>query len=223
MDIFLQQLLNALSLGGTYALLALGLAVVFSIIGLINFAHGELMTTAGYVMAFSLAAAVPFPLAIVVAVAAPVAMAMAMERVAFRPVRGASGTTLLLTSFAVSAILRVLFQNFITARPVPVPMPSALSGVISIGPLHLGIIQSISIATTALMLIGLTLFLTGCRCEMRENKLIVTPRSEKLRSEPLLYPHIGTLPLAPAAVRIPNGRIAPKTYTPGKQQLDPFQ
>jgi hypothetical protein len=70
--------------------------------------------------------------------------------------------------------------------------------------------------------LGLTLFLTGCRCEMRENKLIVTPRSEKLRSEPLLYPHIGTLPLAPAAVRIPNGRIAPKPYTPGKQQLDPF-
>ncbi|MCA0273879.1 MAG: branched-chain amino acid ABC transporter permease [Proteobacteria bacterium] len=159
MDIFLQQLLNALSLGGTYALLALGLAVVFSIIGLINFAHGELMTAAGYVMAFALAAALPFPLAIALAVAAPVLLATAMERVAFRPVRGASGTTLLLTSFAVSAILRVLFQNFISARPVPVPMPSALSGVINLGPLHLGIIQSISIATTALMLIGLTLFL----------------------------------------------------------------
>ena len=110
MDLFLQQTLNALSLGGTYALLALGLAVVFSIIGLINFAHGELMTVAGYVMAFSLVAAVPFPLAIVLAIAAPVLLAMAMERVAFRPVRGASGTTLLLTSFAVSAILRVLFQ-----------------------------------------------------------------------------------------------------------------
>lgn len=159
MDIFLQQLLNALSLGGTYALLALGLAVVFSIIGLINFAHGELMTTAGYVMAFALAATLPFPVAILLAVAAPVLLATAMERVAFRPVRGASGTTLLLTSFAVSAILRVLFQNFISARPVPVPMPSALSGVINLGPLHLGIIQSISIATTALMLIGLTLFL----------------------------------------------------------------
>ncbi len=159
MDLFLQQILNALSLGGTYALLALGLAVVFSIIGLINFAHGELMTVAGYVMAFSLAAAVPFPFAIVLAVAAPVLLAMAMERVAFRPVRGASGTTLLLTSFAVSAILRVLFQNFISARPVAVPMPAALSGVIQIGPLHLGIIQSISIVTTALMLIGLTLFL----------------------------------------------------------------
>ncbi len=47
MDILIQQILNALSLGGTYALLALGLAVVFSVLGLINFAPGELMTIAG--------------------------------------------------------------------------------------------------------------------------------------------------------------------------------
>lgn len=159
MDLFLQQLLNALSLGGTYALLALGLAVVFSIIGLINFAHGELMTIAGYVMAFSLAAALPLGLAIPLAVGVATLSAMAMERVAFRPARGASTTTLLLTSFVVSAILRVLFQNFISARPVPVPLPASLSGVFRIGSLHLGIIQSISIVTTAVMLVGLVLFL----------------------------------------------------------------
>ncbi len=44
----LQQIINAISLGGIYALLALGLAIVFSITGLINFAHGELMTLSGY-------------------------------------------------------------------------------------------------------------------------------------------------------------------------------
>lgn len=159
MDLFLQQLLNALSLGGTYALLALGLAVVFSIIGLINFAHGELMTIAGYVMAFALAAALPLGLAILQAVIVATLSAMAMERIAFRPARGASTTTLLLTSFVVSAILRVLFQNFISARPVPVPLPASLSGVFRIGSLHLGIIQSISIVTTSVMLVGLLLFL----------------------------------------------------------------
>lgn len=159
MDVFLQQLLNALSLGGTYALLALGLAVVFSIIGLINFAHGELMTIAGYVVAFSLAAALPLPLGIMLAVVVTTLSAMAMEHIAFRPARGASTATLLLTSFVVSTILRVLFQNFISARPIPVPLPSMLSGVFRIGPLHLGIIQSVSIVTTAVMLAGLVLFL----------------------------------------------------------------
>ncbi len=159
MDLFLQQLVNALSLGGTYALLALGLAVVFSIMGLINFAHGELMTAAGYGLCFALIIGLPFGLAIIVALMVAITLVLLMERTAFRPVRGASGTTLLLTSFAVSAILRVLYQNFISARPLPVPMPMSLSGTIDIGSLHIGIIQAISILVTVIMLVGLNLFL----------------------------------------------------------------
>ncbi|RKD72759.1 MULTISPECIES: branched-chain amino acid ABC transporter permease [unclassified Rhizobium] len=159
MDMFLQQLVNALSLGGTYALLALGLAVVFSIMGLINFAHGELMTAAGYGLCFALIVGLPFGVAIVVALAVAILLVLLMERTAFRPVRGASGTTLLLTSFAVSAILRVLFQNFVSARPKPVPMPMSLSGTIEIAGLHIGIIQGISILVTFVMLAGLNLFL----------------------------------------------------------------
>ncbi len=50
MDYFLQQTINAIALGGTYALLALGMAVIFSIMGMINFAHGELMTITGYAL-----------------------------------------------------------------------------------------------------------------------------------------------------------------------------
>ncbi|PSJ60445.1 branched-chain amino acid ABC transporter permease [Mesorhizobium soli] len=156
---FLQQLVNALSLGGTYALLALGLAVVFSIMGLINFAHGELMTAAGYGMCFALIAGLPFGVAVIVAIVVAVVLVLLMERIAFRPVRGASGTTLLLTSFAVSAILRVLFQNFVSARPKPVPMPMSLSGTIEIAGLHIGIIQAISILMTVVMLVGLNIFL----------------------------------------------------------------
>ncbi|MFJ6321548.1 MULTISPECIES: branched-chain amino acid ABC transporter permease [unclassified Rhizobium] len=159
MDMFLQQLVNALSLGGTYALLALGLAVVFSIMGLINFAHGELMTAAGYGLCFALIIGLPFGVAIIVALAVAILLVLLMERTAFRPVRGASGTTLLLTSFAVSAILRVLFQNFVSARPKPVPMPMSLSGTIEIAGLHIGIIQGISILVTFIMLAGLNLFL----------------------------------------------------------------
>lgn len=63
--------------------------------------------------------------------------------------------------------------------------------------------------------LGLTLFLAGCHGELRNNQLIVTPRGEKLWSEPLLNPHIGTHPLVPVAVRIPSGRIAPQPHTPG--------
>ncbi|MCA0431765.1 MAG: branched-chain amino acid ABC transporter permease [Proteobacteria bacterium] len=159
MDIFLQQIINAISLGGIYALLALGLAVVFSIVSLINFAHGELMTVAGYGMFFAIAVSLPFPFALAAAVIFACAAALLTERFAFRPMRKADMTGLLLTSFAVSAILRVLFQNGISARSKAVPLPAELSGAIDLGFFHIGIVPLLSIVTTALSLWALTLFL----------------------------------------------------------------
>lgn len=159
MDIILQQVLNAISLGGIYALLALGLAVVFSIVGLINFAHGELMTVAGYVLFLGVLFALPLPFAVLLAIGAAALAAVLTERLAFRPMRKADATSLLLTSFAVSAILRVLFQNGISARPKPVPLPSALSGTVNLGPVHLGAVPLASIVVTVLSLVALNLFL----------------------------------------------------------------
>lgn len=159
MDLVVQQIINAISLGGIYALLALGLAVVFSIVSLINFAHGELMTVAGYGMVFAVSLALPFPFALLFALVLAVSVALLTERFAFRPMRKADVTGLLLTSFAVSAILRVLFQNGISARAKPVPLPAGLTGVIELGSLHIGIVPLLSILTTLLSLGVLTLFL----------------------------------------------------------------
>jgi branched-chain amino acid transport system permease protein len=159
MDVFIQQLINALALGGTYALLALGLAMVFSVLGLINFAHGELMTITGYGIFFALGAGVPYVPALIIGILLATGSAVLMERIAFRPVRHASATTMLLTSFAVSTILHILFQNLISARPRAIPVPAILSGAIDLGVLQIGTIQLVSIVVTALSLIGLTLFL----------------------------------------------------------------
>lgn len=159
MEIVIQQIVNAVSLGGIYALLALGLAVVFSIVSLINFAHGELMTVAGYGMFFALAAALPFPVALLFAIAAAVIVALLTERFAFRPMRRADVTGLLLTSFAVSAILRVIFQNGISARPKPVPLPAGLSGTLDLRFAQIGIIPLLSIVATMVSLAALSLFL----------------------------------------------------------------
>src|SRR5215470_16275786 len=159
MEYLIQQLINALALGGTYALLALGLAVVFSILGLINFAHGELMTVTGYSLFFALLSGLSFAAAIVIALLTAMVSAVVMERVAFRPVRRASGTIMLLTSFAVSSILHTGFQNFISARPKPIAVPEALSGAFTIGFVHVGIIPLLSIVVTWISLAALTLFL----------------------------------------------------------------
>lgn len=159
MEYLVQQTINAVSLGGIYALLALGLAVVFSIVALINFAHGELMTVAGYVIFFMLALASPLVAAVGLGIGAAAIAALMTERLAFRPMRKADVTGLLITSFAVSVILRVIFQNGISARPKPIAMPSSLSGAINLGFVHVGIIPLISIAVSALALFALTRFL----------------------------------------------------------------
>ncbi len=154
-----QQIINAVSLGGVYALLALGLAIVFSIVGLINFAHGELMTVSGYALLGSLFFGLPFPAAVIVAIGCGAIAALAMERIAFRPMRGASVTSLLLTSFAVSSLLKVIFQNGVSARPQAIAMPDWMTGAFSLGNFTLGVGPTISIIASVLALVALELFL----------------------------------------------------------------
>lgn len=159
MDLVLQQTVNAIALGGTYALLALGLAVVFSIMGLINFAHGELMTISGYVLMYCGLAGVPFGFAVGLAILAAMAAAVLMERIAFRPVRNASGATMLVTSFAVAMVVQVLFQNLISARSQPVVIPDFLGSSLRIGGLIIGTNKIVSILATVFMLLVLEMFM----------------------------------------------------------------
>ena len=159
MDRFVQQTVNALALGGTYALLALGLAVVFSIMGLINFAHGELMTISGYTLMYCGIMGVPFAVSVPLAISAAVLAAVAMERIAFRPVRGGSGATMLITSFAVAMILQVLFQNLISARSQAVALPQILSQSVHLGNVIIGVNKIAAIVATVLMLIFLDRFM----------------------------------------------------------------
>lgn len=160
MELFLQQTVNALSLGGIYALLALGLAVVFSIVRLINFAHGEVMTVAGYGMWFVLLLSLPVALAILMGLVMAVLAAVAMERVAFRQMRGADVTTLLISSFAVSQVVQVLLQNGVSARPVAVVLPGWLTANVALGPVRVGMVSVLSIAVVAVALAALRLVLT---------------------------------------------------------------
>lgn len=159
MDLILQQSINAISLGGVYAMLALGLAIVFSIVGLINFAHGDIMTFGGYGIFLSLAFGMSPVSALAVGIGAAVVMALTLERTAFRAMRGADVVTLLITSFAVSEILKVLFQNGISARPVPISFPAAWSGTYQVGGATIGVVPTVSIIVAIASLMGLTFVL----------------------------------------------------------------
>jgi branched-chain amino acid transport system permease protein len=133
-DIFLQQLVNGLTLGAVYAIVALGYTMVYGIIQLINFAHGEVVMI-GAMVAFTvinaLAAAGLPPLAVVLigaGCAIPVCMLVgyAMERMAYRPLRSAPRLAPLITAIGVSIILQhlamLIWSRNVMAFPQIIPL-----------------------------------------------------------------------------------------------------
>jgi branched-chain amino acid transport system permease protein len=163
METFIQFMISFLSLGGVYALLALGLVVVFGLLGFLNFAHGDLMTLFGYFMVFTLAAGTPFIVAAPLGILFAGFCALLMERIAFRPLRGRSPMTLLITSFAISGALHVCFQIFIGTRPKPIPIPDYLAGYFAVGNILVSRPQIISIFISVVCLLLLNLFLSKSR------------------------------------------------------------
>ena len=159
-DYVVQQSLNALSFGAEYALIALGLAIVFSIMGLVNFAHGEVIAIGGYSMMVMAAIAFRNPIIIIVgAIFASVIMAVFLERIAFRPVRYADATTGLLTAFGVSLILQNLFLLLVSPRPIAVTSMYFLDWPIKLGSIRISSLQIFETVATLLAILFLLLFL----------------------------------------------------------------
>jgi branched-chain amino acid transport system permease protein len=161
MDYLLQQSMNALSLGGEYALLALGLAIVFSIMGLVNFAHGDMITFGGYAMflvAAGLGIASP-ALLLPVGVLAVVLFAMFLERVAFKPVRGAPPTTGMLTAFGVSILIQNVALIFVGTRAKSVPTMDFLVKNVTIGSIRIPVVQILETIVTVIAIGLLVVFL----------------------------------------------------------------
>ncbi|MFZ5854368.1 MAG: branched-chain amino acid ABC transporter permease [Chloroflexota bacterium] len=166
-EYFLQQVANALSAGSLYALMAVGLAMIFGILRLINFAHGDLMMVGAYLAAFSLFAGLPLPAAIVTTLAGTVVVGLVMERVAYRPIRGGPDVAMLLTSFAVGQILQngTLLVSRLGGQPVQIafPAPDLLNGVVAIGTLTVPRVNVVSFFTGVVLLALLTVFVTRTR------------------------------------------------------------
>ncbi len=166
-DYFLQQGTNALSNGSLYAMMAVGLALVFSILRLINFAHGDVMMIAVYLYVFAGFAGIPTVPALVLMLLGTILIGLVMERVAYRPLRGGPEVALLLTSFAVGQILQnsALLTSRLAGKPIQIafPAPDLLSGAISIGPLLVPRLNVASFLIGTVLLVLLTVFVTRTR------------------------------------------------------------
>jgi branched-chain amino acid transport system permease protein len=157
----IQNAIDALSFGSLYALFALGIALIFGIMGLINFAHGELIMVGGFALVFL--GHPGWPLLILGALAITVVFALAIERAAFRPVRGADPITLLVTSFAVSYLLQNLAEVLFGSVPKTTNLSTSLAESFSIGGVYIAKLDIVTVVSTASLLAGLGLFLDKTR------------------------------------------------------------
>jgi len=123
-----QQVINAVSLGSLYALVAVGLSMVFGILRMTNFAHGDMMMVGAFATMLLVLAGLPFGWAVVGGIAVGAAAGVLVERIAYRPVRGAPDVTLLLTSLAVTYILENLGILLFSSSPQNFPLPGWLNG-----------------------------------------------------------------------------------------------
>lgn len=163
----IQALIDAMSIGSIYALTALGIGLIFGIMRLINFAHAESITVTVYILV--LAIGLGFPVALFLAAGGALLLALLSERLAFRPVRGANPSTLLITSFALSYLLQNTLVLVFGARPMGLNILPSLSRPLLIGDVRVPMIQVVTIGVTILLLLATGAFLRKTRIgiEMR--------------------------------------------------------
>ncbi len=153
---FVQQLINGLSLGSLYALIAIGYTMVYGILRLINFAHGDLLMVAAYVGVMGVGLfAWPWPLAFALAIALTGLMGVLLERGAYRPLRRAPRISLLISAIAASFLLENLALVIFGGRAKPFPVPAAFSGTVSLGGLFIPRLSFLIPLATAVFLAGL--------------------------------------------------------------------
>src|ERR671925_2376317 len=171
MDFFVQQLVNGLTLGSVYALLALGYSIVYGILKLLNFAHGEVYMMGAYMGYFTLSAlggaaspALPVGLVLVlmflVAGLSAGVLGVAIERFAYRPLRDAPRIAPLITALGVSFFLQstalLLFSADIRTMDTS-DMISPSTGI-HIGPLDISLVRILVIVSAALLMVALARF-----------------------------------------------------------------
>jgi branched-chain amino acid transport system permease protein len=157
-----QQSINGLTLGSVYALAAIGLSMVYGLLRLINFAHGDLLMVGAYA-ALALLSIGRVGLAATVPMAAVALLAMGIERAAYRPIRQAPEVAALIVSLALSVLIQNLFVMAVTAQPRTLRLPEAVTGVALVGPLVVNRTGVVIVAATALLLVALQLFVTRVR------------------------------------------------------------
>ena len=150
---FITMIINGLSIGGTYAMIALGYTMVYGIAKMLNFAHGDVIMVGGYTIVLF------FPISPIVGIVASiifcVAVGIIVEKSAYKPLRGASPLAVLITAIGVSKLLQSAAQIFIGSESKGITVDL---GEIHLGSVKINVLTLITILCSIAVMVGLTLF-----------------------------------------------------------------
>ncbi|WP_331775500.1 branched-chain amino acid ABC transporter permease [Sulfurospirillum sp. 1612] len=148
---FTQQMINGISLGSMYALIAIGYTLVYGVLRLINFAHGDIMMVGAFVAYVAQSHGVPFELAVILAIIAAMVTGILTDKIAYKPLRNAPKISLLITAIGISFFLENLFNVLFGGVPRAFDAPNYLTKVIHVD----GIIIPVTVIIIPIVTIAL--------------------------------------------------------------------
>ena len=160
MEVILSTLINGLSLGGIYAMIALGYTMVYGIAKMLNFAHGDVIMVGGYLIYVFMATKNPL-LAVLLACVGCMILGMTIEKIAYKPLRGASPLAVLITAIGVSYLLQSLAQIIFGSASKMVTVYDF--GMVKFSGITVQVSSLVTLAVTVVVMVTLTLFVKYSR------------------------------------------------------------
>ncbi len=160
MEVILSTLINGLSLGGIYAMIALGYTMVYGIAKMLNFAHGDIIMVGGYLIYVFMATNNPL-LAVGLACVGCLILGITIEKIAYKPLRGASPLAVLITAIGVSYLLQSLAQIIFGSASKMVTVYEF--GAVKLLGVTMQVSSLVTLAVTVVVMVALTLFVKCTR------------------------------------------------------------
>lgn len=167
MSTIMSVLINGLSLGAIYALIALGYTMVYGIAKMLNFAHGDIIMVGSYAIFFAVmnlnigSPVLTLVAALILAVVVCTLFGVTIEKIAYKPLRGASPLAVLITAIGVSYFLQGMSQLLFGAKAIPITLPNL--GSIDLGATTISVGTVVTVVVGIILMFALTLFIKYTR------------------------------------------------------------
>lgn len=218
MSQFLQQIINGLHVGSIYALIALGYTMVYGIVRLINFAHGDILMMGGYFGLFSMVVFdLPFGVAIIVSMVVCAIFGMLMDKIAYKPLRNAPRISALITALGVSMFLENIFVVLFQAKVRVMPDYPLFFEKISFAGVNITVGTVMTLAVSICCMIALTIM-------VKKTKVGKAMRacSEDAHAAKLMGVNVNRTIAATFAIGSALGALGGILYSVYYTQVDPY-